>query len=34
MVPVDFVWIVQEDDEVIVDPPLEFFDELSHGVVI
>jgi hypothetical protein len=34
MVPVGFVGIVQEDDEVVVDLPLEFFDELSHGMVV
>jgi len=34
MVPVGFVGIVQEDDEVVVDLPLELFEELSHGMVV
>jgi hypothetical protein len=34
MVPVDFVGIVQEDDEVVVNPPIELCKELLHGMVV
>jgi hypothetical protein len=34
VVPVGFVGIVQEEDKVVVNLPLEFFEELSHGMVV